>query len=146
MTSGGPSKRARPANVELLQVSEINDDPVNNDEHFHKGAKVLLHGLRKLRMLNGQIGTIRHFDFGSGRYVVQISGQAPKSLKPENLQLATGRGRSTQHRQAVGRSTQHRHPPRPSGGGVMGGLGGLMGGLFGGGGAPPPPPADPSSA
>lgn len=90
MTGGGASKRIRPDNVELLELSEINDDPVADGERFHHGTKVVLHGLHALRALNGKVGIIRHFDFGSGRYIVEIKGQPPKRIKPENLQSADG--------------------------------------------------------
>lgn len=95
MTSGGPSKRIRPENVELLELSEINDDPVADGERFHHGTHVTLFGLHQLRALNGKVGVVRHFDFATGRYVVEIPGQPPKRIKPSNLRRADGVARGS---------------------------------------------------
>jgi len=102
MTAGGPAKRIRPENVELLQMDEINDDPVSEEGRFHHGARVQIFGLMGAKFLNGKVGTIRHFDFGTHRYVVEIPGQPPKRIKPENLQPAGAHVRSRPpHRQSL---------------------------------------------
>jgi len=123
MTSGGPSKRIRLGNVELLELSEINDDPVADGSRFHHGTKVMIFGLRSLKALNGKIGTVRHFDFSSGRYDVEIPGQPPKRLKPDNLRPVNGKGNFLPHRQSL-----VDHTPPASGGGGGGGSSVCQGG------------------
>jgi len=112
MTSGGPSKRVRPGNVELLELSEINDDPVSDGDRFHHGARVTVFGLRGLKALNGKTGTIRHFDFGSGRYDVEIPGEPPKRIRPENLRPA-GKGES--HAPSIAMVDHHSRSQQASG-------------------------------
>lgn len=112
MTSGGPSKRVRPGNVELLELSEVNDDPVSDGDRFHHGARVTVFGLRSLHQLNGKTGTIRHFDFGSGRYDVEIPGQPPKRIRPENLRPA---GKGDFHEQSIAEEDHHSRSPQGAG-------------------------------
>jgi hypothetical protein len=107
MTSGGPSRRITPEHLSLLDVSEINDDPVNDGDRFRHGTHVVIGGLRHLQALNGIRGVIRHFDYGAGRYIVEIPGQPPRRIKPANLMEISGAGsihpaeRSRQGMQAV---------------------------------------------
>jgi len=65
------------------------------------GTKVRVDGLVKLQSLNGQMGTIRTFDYSSGRYIVQFPGMPPRKLKAENLLFNTGNtGRRTSKQSA----------------------------------------------
>jgi hypothetical protein len=119
MTSGGSARRIRPENLELLELSEINDDPVADGDRFRHGAHVMVFGLRSLPELNGKVGVVRHFDFGTGRYVVEIPGAPPKRIKPANLRLATGRGGRGSISLATGRgSISLDHRPNPGGAGA----------------------------
>ena len=49
-------------------------------------CSVLVKGLKGAPEHNGKRGTVRQYDGGKGRYVVELGGGAPLSLKQENLQ------------------------------------------------------------
>ena len=56
---------------------------------FEPGSTVLVVSLVSRSDLNGRLGIVINFEYGSGRYGVQINGeQAPVHIKPVNLQAA----------------------------------------------------------
>lgn len=53
-----------------------------------EGMKVVIHGLTHAKELNGRKATLRTFDFATKRYVVELKGEAPRKIRPENLKPA----------------------------------------------------------
>lgn len=88
--SSEPPKRITSDHLQLLD-SQTMGDPLGfmsepEAAHMRPGTRVRLTGLIHKRALNGRIGIIRQFDFGTGRYVVEVPNEEPKRVKPQNLQ------------------------------------------------------------
>eukprot|EP00929_Paragymnodinium_shiwhaense_P111633 TRINITY_DN79978_c0_g1_i1.p1 TRINITY_DN79978_c0_g1~~TRINITY_DN79978_c0_g1_i1.p1 ORF type:complete len:733 (-),score=174.96 TRINITY_DN79978_c0_g1_i1:103-2301(-) len=88
----------------------------DGDEILQRGAKVRIEGLLKAPQLNGLVGTIRTYDYGTERYVVELPKQQPRRLRLDNL-VPLGAGGRPLHEAAADEQQQQQQPGEARGGG-----------------------------
>lgn len=64
----------------------------DGDGILQHGAKVRIEGLMHSPELNGLVGTVRTFDYGTERYVVELPGRQPRRLRMVNLEPLSENG------------------------------------------------------